>query len=307
MTRLFLDRARAWTALFVGLTVVGMSPTTALAGASLPTPRVDAWSHTVRFRGPARVSGHISGAQPGDHIALERKASAGWVTRKAIELGAGGRFTIRMDHVRRTARYRLEWRASGTSDHRAGGIFEIKARPKLTLRAAPRDVMKGNDLHLAGHLYPAVPGRKVFVSRRVAGRWRFMKAARAGDGSFSVGIRGRAVGHHAVRVRFGGDGDNVRATERGAYNVYDPDRATWYGPGFYGHRTACGKTLHEDTLGVANRTLPCGTKVSILYRGRTITVPVIDRGPYSSADWDLTTRTAQRLRFEGSKTIGVRH
>ena len=45
--------------------------------------------------------------------------------------------------------------------------------------------------------------------------------------------------------------------------------------------------------------------MAILYQGRTITVPVIDRGPYGSADWDLTEETADRLRFEGTDTIGV--
>ncbi len=73
----------------------------------------------------------------------------------------------------------------------------------------------------------------------------------------------------------------------------------------YRNRTACGRRLTRDTLGVAHRKLPCGTKVNIRYRGRTIAVPVIDRGPYSSANWDLTSRTARRLDFSGRGTIGV--
>ncbi len=82
--------------------------------------------------------------------------------------------------------------------------------------------------------------------------------------------------------------------------------ATWYGPGFYGNSTACGKTLTTETLGVAHRSLPCGAKVSILYHGRSITVSVIDRGPYSgSANWDLTQETAERLGFSGTDEIGV--
>src|SRR5947208_2000480 len=56
--------------------------------------------------------------------------------------------------------------------------------------------------------------------------------------------------------------------------------ATWFGPGFYGQRTACGQTLTPAVVGVANRTLPCGTLVRFGYKGRTATVPVIDRGPY---------------------------
>lgn len=73
--------------------------------------------------------------------------------------------------------------------------------------------------------------------------------------------------------------------------------ATWYGPGLYGHMTACGQALTPLTVGVANRTLPCGTLVRISYAGHSLVVPVIDRGPYGplGASWDLTAGTAQRL------------
>jgi len=88
--------------------------------------------------------------------------------------------------------------------------------------------------------------------------------------------------------------------------VFKPARATWYGPGFYGHKTACGKTMSRTLVGVANRTLPCGTKVSFLYKGRTITVPVVDRGPYSGGfDWDLTYAAAQQLGFDYTDSLGA--
>jgi hypothetical protein len=66
---------------------------------------------------------------------------------------------------------------------------------------------------------------------------------------------------------------------------------SWYGPGFYGKRTACGYAMTESLRGVAHRSLPCGTKVTFRNpaNGRTITVPVVDRGPYvSGRTWDLT-------------------
>ena len=78
--------------------------------------------------------------------------------------------------------------------------------------------------------------------------------------------------------------------------TYRPARATWYGPGLYGNKTACGDTLRHRTLGVAHKRLPCGTKVALKYRGRTVIVPVIDRGPYSrGVDYDLTEATARSL------------
>ena len=52
-------------------------------------------------------------------------------------------------------------------------------------------------------------------------------------------------------------------------------------------------------MGVANRTLRCGTLVNVSYRGRRLIVPVIDRGPYANgADWDLTTEAARVLGIE---------
>ena len=73
--------------------------------------------------------------------------------------------------------------------------------------------------------------------------------------------------------------------------------ATWFGPGFYGKKTACGQTLTPVVEGLANRSLPCGTLVKVGYRGRSITLPVLDRGPYSriGAQWDLTAGAAAAL------------
>ena len=71
---------------------------------------------------------------------------------------------------------------------------------------------------------------------------------------------------------------------------YDAD-VSWYGPGFYGRRTACGHALTRSLRGVAHRTLPCGTQVTFRNpaNGRTITAPVVDRGPYvAGRQWDLT-------------------
>jgi rare lipoprotein A (peptidoglycan hydrolase) len=84
--------------------------------------------------------------------------------------------------------------------------------------------------------------------------------------------------------------------------------ATWYGPGFFGRRTACGQVLRRSTVGIAHRRLPCGTQVTVYYRGRLATVPVIDRGPYSRrADWDLTQATARQLGIERTSRVRVLH
>jgi putative peptidoglycan binding protein/rare lipoprotein A (RlpA)-like double-psi beta-barrel protein len=80
--------------------------------------------------------------------------------------------------------------------------------------------------------------------------------------------------------------------------------ATWYGPGFYGKRTACGKRLAPHTLGVAHRKLPCGTRVTFFHNGRFLTLPVIDRGPYArGVSWDLTAAAAKKLGFRSTGRV----
>lgn len=81
--------------------------------------------------------------------------------------------------------------------------------------------------------------------------------------------------------------------------------ATWFGPGFYGQRTACGQVLTPAVVGVANRTLPCGTLVKFSLRGRGLVVPVIDRGPYAhnGAQWDLTSEAARQIGMADTSRI----
>jgi hypothetical protein len=89
-----------------------------------------------------------------------------------------------------------------------------------------------------------------------------------------------------------------------AFTALRPAGATWYGPGLYGRHTACGQLLQPQTVGVANRDLPCGTTVKFVYRGRQLITTVIDRGPYSTGnDWDLTNGARRALGFAGNDTI----
>jgi rare lipoprotein A (peptidoglycan hydrolase) len=90
-------------------------------------------------------------------------------------------------------------------------------------------------------------------------------------------------------------------SEEIAFGAIRTGGATWYGPGFYGHRTACGQVLRPNTIGVAHRNLPCGTAVRFDYHGRYIVTTVIDRGPFTRGNvWDLTNGARTALGFEGS-------
>ncbi len=75
----------------------------------------------------------------------------------------------------------------------------------------------------------------------------------------------------------------------------DPN-VSWYGPGFYGRRTACGYAMTESLVGVAHRTLPCGTLVQFRNGGRVVSARVVDRGPYvAGRQWDLTAGLCRAL------------
>lgn len=85
-----------------------------------------------------------------------------------------------------------------------------------------------------------------------------------------------------------------------AFSPYRYGGASWYGPGLWGHKTACGKTLRRHTLGVAHKSLPCGTTVKFVYHGHVLVTQVIDRGPYvKGRSWDLTEAASEVLGLEG--------
>lgn len=80
--------------------------------------------------------------------------------------------------------------------------------------------------------------------------------------------------------------------------------ASWYGPGLYGNTTADGTTFTADTWCVAHKTLPFGTVVQITYGGKTVDVPVRDRGPYvAGREFDLSAAVARSLGFSGVHPI----
>ncbi len=126
------------------------------------------------------------------------------------------------------------------------------------------------------------------------------------DGSFAVTWTTDHIGRFAIRavITSGHNAQSASVTPSVTATVYRPSKASWYGPGMYGKRTACGTTLTKSTIGVANKSLPCGMNVAIYFHGQTLTVPVIDHGPYvPGRDWDLTAATARELGIDGVATI----
>ena len=82
---------------------------------------------------------------------------------------------------------------------------------------------------------------------------------------------------------------------------------TWYGPGMYGRGTACGQTLTSKLIGLAHKTLPCGTHVRLGYAGHVVEAVVVDRGPYAAGvDYDLTWGAARALGVLAAGRASVR-
>ncbi len=122
-------------------------------------------------------------------------------------------------------------------------------------------------------------------------------------------LSGCVVSPAAVAANSGGASAPVASGSTPAPpRIHTSGIATWFGPGLYGRKTACGQTLTPSVVGLANRTLPCGTLVRVSYGAHVLTLPVLDRGPYShiGADWDLTSGAAEALGISDTVRIHTR-
>jgi|SRR5829696_1269218 len=180
-----------------------------------------------------------------------------------------------------------------------GGDAPKRVQADLSLHLSHHDVLSGRELALSGRVSPSPGGRhrvKVVVSGPSGG---LLRTATNRSGGFHTHWRLHATGIYEIRA-FGIHDRRVSGSESVVrrVTVYRRAAASYYGPGLYGGALACGGTLQPGTLGVAHKSLPCGTKVRLRYRGRSLTVPVVDRGPYvGGRDFDLTEATKEHLRF----------
>lgn len=83
-------------------------------------------------------------------------------------------------------------------------------------------------------------------------------------------------------------------------------RASWYGPGFDGKRTASGERFDQYGLTAASRTLPLGSKLLVANpkTGKCCTVTINDRGPYvGGRDIDLSRGAAGKIGVTGVSPV----
>ena len=126
------------------------------------------------------------------------------------------------------------------------------------------------------------------------------------DGAFSQPTDG-AVRSFQASAGLGASGVVNLYTRKAMAARMLNQKASWYGPRFFGRRTACGKKLARKTRGVAHRKLRCGTRVAFAYKGRWVRAKVIDRGPYiKGRKWDLTQRVAEELGTTAAGTATVK-
>lgn len=193
---------------------------------------------------------------------------------------------------------------------------------------SPRIALLNGRIRFTGSVTQAKPGETVVIQRQgvLPGYWVSAASATVdANGKFDASWHVNQSGSLQVRAELESPAEppiasaaavaSRRAAARSltlattsalTLTVYRAAIATFFGPGLFGRRTACGERLGRATLGVANRTLPCGSMVAIYYRGRELVVPVIDRGPYAHhASWDLTMATATALGIRQTVRIGA--
>ncbi len=191
----------------------------------------------------------------------------------------------------------------------SGGAQAPTGPPSPFALSGGGNALLGNKVRFRGVVDSKFAGHKVVVQYVDPTTQAWTKQATTTvrpDGTFVARWKPRQIGQFRTRAIVRGRARAASASPELPLNVFRPAVATWYGPGFYGKTTACGIELTEDLVGVAHRSLPCGTNVAVRYGSTTIVVPVVDRGPYGGeAKWDLTKGAADMLGFAETDQIGA--
>ena len=175
----------------------------------------------------------------------------------------------------------------------------------ISSRVLRANVLLDHSVTVTGALTPEVGSETVTLEQHLRDGWTAVAAAGgAMTSAFTLRFRPRRLGTHAMRLQIVGPA-GVYDSATTQVQVFHEVLASWYGPG---GRTACGQELTASTLGVANKTLPCGTRVTLRYHGRTIRVPVIDRGPFvAGRTYDLTYATKLALHAGDLTELWANH
>jgi rare lipoprotein A len=181
----------------------------------------------------------------------------------------------------------------------AGSPASPPAHASLVVGHEQLNVLAGHTSTIAGALRPGLADQTIRLQAFTERGWRTLASTATGRaGHFRIRYTPNRDGSELVRLRFNGDSTAQPARRRlGHLNVFRLAEASWYGGG---GGLACGGELTSSTIGVANKTLPCGTVLTLRYGERSLRVRVIDRGPYvAGREFDLTEATKRALGFGG--------
>lgn len=317
-TKLRAIRARAAGVALLVTPVVAIAPFAAgAARAQSPAPTLVLSDVAPANDQPVTVRGQADPAQAGQPVALELAAAAGdWQVLASSTVAGDGRysFTIRLT---RSAQLRAAVGGAQTASGQAVVAESVASRTAPRSVAVPArvrvtdrrlDVLAGDPVTVTGQLLPGQAGRLVRLERRAGRAWRSIASARtSASGRYRLSHRPSATATSPVRLVFAGDQANARTLHPlGRMSSYRATVASYYT--LYGGALACGGRLGYHSLVVAHRSLPCGTPVTVRYRGRVVHARVMDRGPFSGGrEFDLAGAVARRLGFSGVQTVWMAH
>lgn len=252
-----------------------------------------------------RVAGHAPGAY-GRPLQLQLLTPGQtWRIVASTTVGHGDRYAVGA-RLRSGGRLRVVVQPAGAPAPVASPQRRVTIRRRIKVSRRKLHVRVGRPTAVRGRVLPRARGGVVRLQVRRPGHWATIDHGRTrARGRYVLrDRRGAAMSAPLRVVAAGGDGLARGVRRVGRLNVYRFAQASWYGPGLYGNHLGCGGTLSAGTLGVANKSLPCGTKVTLRHGHRSVRVRVIDRGPYvAGREYDLTSATADRLGFHGHGAI----
>lgn len=109
--------------------------------------------------------------------------------------------------------------------------------------------------------------------------------------------RSKAVDAERYRKTLSGD-VSWKACHASTYGI---------GDGLMGSGCANGSKVTSTSMGVAHKTLPLGTKIQVVYKGKLVNAEVCDRGPYvAGRELDLQPAVAWALGFDGVGEVEYR-
>ena len=253
--------------------------------------RVSLAATRVRHGSRVKVRGIVERRSRSVRLLFRPSDSKRWQRLKKVSPDSAGRYRTSV-----TARRNGQIRAISSAGT-ASKPTKIRVRSRLSVKPVKKYTPVGSRVLIRGAVKPA--GRRAVKVVIGGSGGKVLRTRTSAKGGFRLNWRPRGTGAYRVRVFAGGNGQAASdASRRIRVTGLRQTHASYFGPGLYGGALACGGRLYPGTRGVAHKSLPCGSKVTLRYRGRTVVTRVVDRGPFvAGREFDLTAATRNDLGF----------